>query len=114
MKKIQGSKRMETYYVSKDTKFVAHHELSVSNDIVKKESALVVLEIVRRWVKQIFPNDNYIVYWKGDVPSIDMFTMYDPDAIGDKTRLLVVRMKSNVRFRIGIFETEYKIERAMR
>lgn len=101
---------MEKYYVTKDTRFVASHELSVSNSIIETEDTLTVLTIVRKWVQQIFPT--YIVYHKGNNCSIDMFTMYDPSAVDDKIRLNIVHTKYNVRFQIGVFETEYKINKS--
>lgn len=101
---------MEKYYVTKDTRFVASHELSVSNSIIETEDTLTVLATVRKWVQQIFPT--YIVYYKGNDCTVDMFAMYDPDAVGDKIRLNVVHTKFNVRFQIGIFKTEYKINKS--
>ena len=105
---------MEKYYVTRNIKFVAQHELSISNDIVNKENTMVILDIVRKWINGIFPNNHYIVYCKGNTPSIDMFTMFDPHASEDKTCLNIFHTKSNVRFRIGMYETEYKIEHATR
>lgn len=105
---------MEKYYVTRDIRFVAQHELSVSNGIVGKEDVTVILDIVRKWVNEVFPNNHYIVYYKGNTPSIDMFTIHNPNAIGDKTCLNIFHTKSNVRFRIGVYETEYKIEHAIR
>ena len=101
---------MERFYVSKVTTFTASHELSVSNDIVDKEDAFKVLTIVREWVKSIFPT--YLVYYKGNECKVDMFAMYDPEAIGDRIELNIVHTKCNVRFQIGIYKTEYKINKS--
>lgn len=103
---------MEKYYVTRNTKFVATHELSISNAIVSKEDVMTILNIVQKWIHGIFPD--YLVYYKGNTPSIDMFAMYDPNAIGDKTCLNIFHTASNVRFRIGMYEIEYKIEHATR
>jgi hypothetical protein len=104
---------MDKYYVSKKTTLADCCELSVSNDIVKRENLYTVLDIVRKWVKQVFPTSNYIVYYKGDFEkaTIDDMTMYDPNAIGDPYTLHVVHAPSNVRFRIGIYKTEYIINK---
>lgn len=104
---------MDKYYVSKKTTLIDCCELSVSNDIVKRENLNTVLDIVRKWIKQIFPTSHYIVYYKGDFEkaTIDDITMYDPNAIGDPYALHVVHAPSNVRFRIGIYKTEYIINR---
>lgn len=100
---------MKKYYVTKDTKLVVSHELSVSNKIVEKAPVLEVLNIVKKWVKQLFPDKHYVVYYKGDKPDIDMITMYDPSTVGDNIELNVYHTPHNVRFQIGTFETTYKI-----
>lgn len=111
---------MDKYYVSKKTTLTDCCELSVSNTIffskvngIKREDLSTVLDIVRRWVKQVFPTSNYVVYYKGDFEkaTIDDMTMYNPNAIGDPYVLHVVHAPSNVRFRIGIYKTEYIINR---
>lgn len=104
---------MEKYYVSKDTRFVASHELSVSNSIIEKDGIMPVLNVLKRWVKQIFPDENYIVYYKGNEPNIDAITMYEPSTPANmEAKLMIVHTKCNVRFQIGIYKTEYKIKKA--
>lgn len=107
---------MDKYYVSKKTTLSDCCELSVSNDIVKRVDLNTVLDIVRKWVKQVFPTSHYIVYCKGDFEkaTIDDITMYDPNAVGDPYTLHVVHAPSNVRFKIGVYKTEYIINRVVK
>jgi hypothetical protein len=106
---------MDKYYISKKTTLTDCCELSVSNDIIKRENLLTVLDIVRKWVKQVFPTSHYIVYYKGDFEkaTIDDMVMYDPNVVGDPYVLHVVHAPSNVRFRIGIYKTEYITNRVV-
>ena len=104
---------MDKYYVSKKTTLADCCELSVSNDIIKRVDLSTVLDIVRKWIKQVFPTSHYLVYYKGNFEeaTIDDITMNDPNAVGDPYTLHVVHASSNVRFRVGVYKTEYIINR---
>ena len=82
---------MKKYAVFTETKFVPTHELSLSKKITEREAVLDVLKIVREWVNSIYP-DMFIVYCKGNDITIANFSIYPP---------------SNIKFRIGVFETKY-------
>ena len=97
---------MKKYAVFTKTEFVPTHELSLSNKIIEKEDVLTVLDIIRNWVHSIDPN--VLVYYKGNIPDVNMFTAMNPIAIGDNMGFVVIHKESNVRFRLGFFKKTYE------
>lgn len=103
---------MEKYAVFTTTTFKPCCELSISNKIVEKVDLLTIRGIVENWIKKIFPDRNYIVYYLGNFEdaTIDRITMYDPTTIDDPYKLIVVHKQYNVRLQIGTYETKYDVK----
>lgn len=103
---------MKRYAVFTESKFVPTHELSLSKKITERETVLDVLKIVREWVDSIYP-DTFIVYCKGNDITISNFSIYPPPEVvkekpeTKKMGLVPVFCPSNIKFRIGVFETKY-------
>ena len=98
---------MEKYAVFTETEFVPAYELSISNKIVEKENVMLVLQIVRDWVKGILPD--YIVYYLGNIPDVNAFTITSKCCgAKDELKMVVIPKESNIRFRIGKYITHYK------
>ena len=97
---------MKKYAVFKKTEFVPTHELSLSNKIVEKEPVSKVLEIVNEWARKIYPDAN--ICYKGFKPNIADLFITRVNTIGDNTGIVVFNKESNVRFRIGFFNTIYE------
>lgn len=102
---------MEKYAVFTQSTFDAVAELSISNKIVEKEDKLVVLNVIRGWVRSLFPGGRYIVYFKGDCEKATIDDVTIESMVGGPYKLMVVRAQSNVRVRIGTFKPAYTIKK---
>lgn len=102
---------MEKFAVFTQSTFNAVAELSISNKIVEKEDKLVVLNIIRGWVNSLFPNDHYVVYFKGNYENATIDDVEMTSMTGEPYKLIIVRAPHNVRVRIGTFRNAYTIKK---
>lgn len=101
---------MKKFAVFTKSVFVPHFELSVSNKIIEREDFLTVFGVVRDWVRSI--DKDCLVYFKGNIETatVDQITVCRPNCVGDSVGLTVIHKTSNVRFRLGVYETKYSTE----
>jgi hypothetical protein len=102
---------MEKYAVFTQSTFRPVAELSISNKIIEKEDKMVVLNIIKRWVHDLFPNDRYIVYFRGNCENATIDDVTTESMVGGPYKLMVVRAPQNVRVRIGTFKDVYTIKK---